>query len=98
MGIPITLQLGGGAAPKVGTTSLLSNGQPFEFCEFDAANYRGDDPTQTYAGRSTLQSFGAIVLVPRARLHSGETYSVSIVANGKQYNWKFTIGDHAHAQ
>jgi uncharacterized protein YkwD len=91
-GIPITLQLGGSGAPKIQSATLTSDGQPLESCSFDASNYRGDDEVQTVTGRGALQNFGAIVLVPRARLHSGASYEVSIVADGKSYQWTFQVG------
>ncbi len=90
-GIPITLQLGGPASHKIQSAKLTTNQQPVESCAFDASNYRGDDETQTETGRSILESDGAIVLIPRARLHSGSSYEVSIVADGKLYQWKFRV-------
>jgi uncharacterized protein YkwD len=93
-GIPITLQLGGPTAPKIQSATLTTNQQPLESCSFDASNYRGDDETQTVTGRGALQNFGAIVLIPRARLHSGASYEVSIVVDGKSYQWTFQVGGH----
>ncbi len=97
-GFPITLQLGGPAAVKLDSATITSDEQPIEMCAFDATSYRASDETQTYAGRAVLTAFGAVVLIPRQRLHSGKTYNVSIVANGKPYNWTFTIGNHEHRQ
>jgi hypothetical protein len=90
-GIPITLQLGKSATPKIQSAVLTSNQQPLESCAFDATTYRGDDETQTLTGRAVLESYGAIVLIPRARLHSGAGYEVSIVADGKSYQWTFKV-------
>ena len=90
-GIPITLQLGGSAAPKLQSAKLTSNQQPLESCAFDASTYRGDDETQTQTGRGVLENYGAIVLIPRARLHSGASYEVSIVADGQSYQWTFHV-------
>ena len=95
-GIPITLQLGGpkhggSASPKLQSAKLTTNQQPLESCAFDASTYRGDDETQTQTGRAVLESYGAIVLVPRVRLHSGASYEVSIVADGKSYQWTFHV-------
>ena len=97
-GFPITLQLGGPAAVKLDSGTITSDGQPIATCAFDATSYRGPDETQTYAGRSVLTAFGAVVLIPKARLHSGKTYNVSLVANGKPYNWTFTIGNYGRHQ
>jgi len=93
-GIPITLQLGGPAMPKLQSAKLTTNQQPLESCAFDASTYRGNDETQTQTGRAVLESYGAIVLIPRARLHSGASYEVSIVADGKSYQWTFQVGSH----
>ncbi len=94
-GIPITLQLGakhdGSAAPKIEAARLTSNQQPLESCAFDASTYRGDDDIQTQTGRAVLENYGAIVLIPRARLHTGASYEVSIVADGKSYQWTFQV-------
>lgn len=93
-GIPITLQLGGPATPKIQSATLTSNQQQLESCAFDASNYRGDDETQTETGRAVLEGYGAMVLIPRTRLHSGASYEVSIVADGKSYQWAFQVGNH----
>ena len=95
-GIPVTLQLGrlhhdGSAAPKLQAAKLTSNQQPLESCAFDASTYRGDDDIQTETGRAVLESYGAIVLIPRARLHTGASYEVSIEVDGKSYQWTFQV-------
>ncbi|HUA33260.1 MAG TPA: CAP domain-containing protein [Candidatus Binataceae bacterium] len=97
-GFPITLQLGGTASVKLDSASVTSDGQPIESCAFDSASYRASDEAQTYTGRAVLTSFGAVVLIPKERLHSGKTYNVAIVANGKPYNWTFAIGNHGQRQ
>lgn len=93
-GIPITLQLGGPAKPKVQSATLTANQQQLEICAFDASDYRADDEIQTETGRLVLESYGAIVLIPRARLRSGTAYEVSIVADGNSYNWTFQVAGH----
>jgi uncharacterized protein YkwD len=90
-GFPITLQLGSAEKPKLQSATLTSEGRTVESCAIDASSYRGDDQTMTYAGQASLENFGAIIVVPRERLHSGATYEVSIVADGKTYQWSFTI-------
>src|SRR5260370_24375285 len=90
-GIPITLQLGGSAPSKLHSATLTRNQQPLASCAFDASTYRGDDETQTQTGRAVLENYGAIVLIPRARLHSGASYEVSIGADGKTYQWTFQV-------
>ena len=90
-GIPITLQLGGPVPPKLQSATLTTDQQPLESCAFDASTYRGDDEIQTQTGRAVLENYGAIVLVPRARLHTGASYEVSIVADGKSYQWTFRV-------
>jgi hypothetical protein len=90
-GFPITIQLGVPTKMQIQSTKLMSNDQPLEVCEFDASNYRGADETQTATGRLLMHNNGAAVLIPRARLHSGQSYEVTIVANGKQYQWTFRV-------
>ncbi len=97
-GFPITLQLGGPAKPKVQSATLASDGRIVESCAFDASSYRGDDQTMTYAGQGSLENYGAIVIVPRQRLHSGASYQVSLVVDGKPYQWSFRIESSSAAE
>lgn len=90
-GVPITLQLGGSVPPKLQSATLTTNQQPLESCAFDASTYRGDDEIQTQTGRAVLENYGAIVLIPRARLHTGASYEVSVVADGQSYQWTFRV-------
>jgi len=46
-------------------------------------------------GRAILDSRDAIVLIPKEPLYPGETYSVSISANGKTTTWSFSVSDQA---
>jgi uncharacterized protein YkwD len=97
-GFPITLQLGAQAEPKLQSAILTTEGRVVESCSFDASIYRGDDQTMTYAGQASLSSYGAIIVVPRERLHSGATYDVQIVADGKPYQWSFRIDNSSSGE
>jgi hypothetical protein len=38
-----------------------------------------------------LHAYGAAVLIPRAPLQSGRSYSVSIIADSRRYEWSFSV-------
>ncbi|MGH7778440.1 MAG: CAP domain-containing protein [Candidatus Binataceae bacterium] len=87
VGLPITLQLGRLYDAQLTTHSLSENGAAIESCAFDARSYQNPDgPAQEY-GRWALRSSGAVVLIPRAPLEPGKSYSVLITAHGQTYAW-----------
>jgi Cysteine-rich secretory protein family len=93
VGLPITLQLGARKFPRVTSWSLTSRaGDHLEACEFTAANYSNPDLTAQGNVLRVLREFGAVVLVPRAPLETGETYFASIVTDSGSYRWSFSIG------
>lgn len=91
-GIPILLQIGdGGFTPQITQYSLFANGTPLDACEFDETKYQIN--TIPY---SILSMHDAVVLIPKAPLTPGVTYSVSITdaepGNQRTYSWSFTVG------
>jgi uncharacterized protein YkwD len=90
-GLPITLVFGGNARPNVVATSLSRNGTPVQHCTFDATNYFNPDPGAQEWGRNILRNFGAVVIVPRSPLRKGASYQVSVIVNGKRYEWSFSV-------
>jgi len=91
-GLPITLELG----PDVQTGAIASHlltadGEPVRHCVFDASTYAAPDMNQAMLGKENLEAFGAVVLIPRAPLRVGTTYTVSIAMNGKEYKWSFSV-------
>lgn len=93
VGVPITLQVGEGRAATLSASSFNdeTENQPLESCAFDAASYDNPDPYQKTAGVHSLQSFGAIVLIPRKPLQPGHTYRVTMNINGANDSWTFAV-------
>jgi pSer/pThr/pTyr-binding forkhead associated (FHA) protein len=90
-GLPITLELDPTLDTKLGAHSLLKGTEPVEYCAYDASGYFNPDPFTEDHARKGLKAFGAVVMIPRQPLMPGETYSVSIEAQGKTYKWSFRI-------
>ncbi len=91
-GLPVILQIGAGTVtPKVTSHSFTSGGVALEHCIFDETTYKNPDPNSQSLGRSILKSRNAIVLIPRAPLPVGQTYSAKIVVNGATRSWSFTL-------
>jgi uncharacterized protein YkwD len=90
-GLPITLELGRWLVADVSDYSFKVNDQALPSCIFTAATYNNpDDGTQTLA-RDVLKGWGTVVMIPRQLLTSGQTYTVSITANGNTYSWSFSV-------
>jgi pSer/pThr/pTyr-binding forkhead associated (FHA) protein len=90
-GLPITLELDPSVDTKLGAHSLLRGTEPVQHCAYDASSYSNPDPFTEDRGRKGLKSFGAVIMIPRQPLTPGETYSVSIEAQGKTYQWSFRV-------
>ena len=90
-GLPITLQLGRLQSTELSASSLIGDGKPIEHCAFDSHSYHNPNGDLQEYGRWALRSSGAIVLIPRKPLTRGAQYSVSIIAHGHSYAWKFKI-------
>ncbi|HWJ39577.1 MAG TPA: CAP domain-containing protein, partial [Candidatus Limnocylindrales bacterium] len=93
VGLPITLQIGRLTDTKLTAHSLTEDGKPIEHCAFDADSYRNHIKSQQTFGHWNLRDAGAVVIVPRAPLHAGSRYSVSITAAGNSYAWSFKVAD-----
>lgn len=95
-GLPVVLIFGGGdPAPVVSEHSFTQGGTPLEHCVFDGTNYVNPDAGWQSLGRSILRGRNAVVLVPRAPLTSGASYTTSITADGKAYQWTFSVATNA---
>lgn len=91
-GLPILLQIGpGGSRPAVTGASLSQGGNVVEVCVFTGSTYSNPDRNAQEVGRAILNERDAIVLIPRTPLTPGVSYSVSITANGRAYNWSFSV-------
>jgi uncharacterized protein YkwD len=92
VGLPITLELGPSAPDQnILRHSITSNQKPLEHCIFIPGTYVGRSDTQTLIGRQVLTTFGAVVLIPRLPLRAGNSYSVSVSTDRKEYRWSFSI-------
>jgi hypothetical protein len=60
-------------------------------CGIDSTSYSNPDAYSQDLGRNVLKSSGTVVLIPRAPLDKGAKYAVSMNANGKRYDWTFSI-------
>ncbi|HUY27108.1 MAG TPA: FHA domain-containing protein [Candidatus Binataceae bacterium] len=95
-GVPITLATGplmyvmldAYSFERVSADGDLEN---LDACGFDSASYTNPDPVTQQTARRVLLAAGAVVVVPRAPLKKGATYSVSMTASGKHYQWSFSI-------
>ena len=96
-GLAITLQLGLWMDTHLGEYSVAQvnadgSRTAVEACGFDSTSYSNPDAYSQELGHNVLKSNGTVVVIPRAPLAKGAKYAVSMNANGKQYNWTFSIG------
>ncbi len=93
-GLAITLQLGSWMDTHLGEYSVARENADgsrtvVQACGLDSTSYSNPDAYSQELGRNVLKSYGTVVVVPRAPLDKGARYAVSIVADGKQYDWTF---------
>ncbi|MFN8060635.1 MAG: CAP domain-containing protein [Vicinamibacterales bacterium] len=92
-GLPIVLQMGtGSVTPVVTASSFRDGGTPLQHCIFTESTYVNANPSTQSLARSVLNTRDAVVLVPRAPLETGRTYTASLTVNGVAYTWSFGIG------
>jgi uncharacterized protein YkwD len=90
-GPPIILQLGSGSVtPSVTAHSFSRGATALEHCIFDETNYYNPNSSYQSLGRAVLNARDAIVIMPRQPLSVGQSYTVSITANGTTTTWTFT--------
>ncbi len=93
-GQPVYLILGSGSVtPSVSDHAFLKDGVPVDHCIFDQNTYSNPYPSYQSIARSILNIRDAVVMIPRAPLVPGESYSVSITANGQTYAWEFNVAE-----
>ncbi len=98
-GLPIVLSLGVGlsvaAAVRLESFSLMDGAQQLESCGYDAFSYEiRESETQKAAPnllRSNLRWKLAAVVIPRAPLKPGHTYTISMTVASQEYKWSFKI-------
>jgi hypothetical protein len=96
-GFPVTLEVGANVDAKLGAYRLTRDGKSsadspanVEACGFDASSYSNPEAAAQQRGRDILHGFGAVVIIPRARLDRGAGYTISMTVNGWEYKWTFS--------
>jgi IPT/TIG domain/Fibronectin type III domain/Cysteine-rich secretory protein family len=83
-GLPVIVEVGSNVATTAGSVhSFTGNGVTLQHCVIDSGN--------TALG-SMLKWHGAVVLIPKAPLQNGVTYTVALTVNGVPRTWSFTVG------
>ena len=95
-GLPVILQIGSGnLTPAVTASSFKQGSTSLEHCVFDETNYYNSIQSLQDLGRSILNARDAIVLIPKAALAPGATYTASITVNGQTHTWSFAVSSAA---
>jgi hypothetical protein len=94
--LPITLQLGGFLPATMQSFAVEridagGGAVKLEACGFDLSNYNNPTLSTEATARQVLKEHGAVVVIPRRPLEKGATYRVSITADGKPYQWTFSV-------
>src|SRR6266851_2059510 len=95
-GLGITLELTDFSDTQLGdfsVTRLNADGtrSAIEACGFDSRSYTNPDTAVKQLAREILKNYAAVVVIPRRPLAKGGKYEVSITADGRRYNWTFSI-------
>ena len=88
-GLPITIQFL--SAQEITSASLFRGVESLELCHFDGDSYSNPDPIAQETGREVLSTRNAAVLIPRASLVHGATYSVSVTTRDQSLLWSFNV-------
>ena len=88
-GLPLSVQLP--VAPDLTSASLLRDGQAIEHCVIDADSYTNPDASAQERARELMKTWRFAVLIPRDPLVPGSTYTASVVADGTELTWSFTV-------
>jgi hypothetical protein len=95
-GPPIIVQFGSGfTSVNVTAHTFQQNAINVEHCLYTETSYINPDPDQQSLGRSFLSSRDAVVIIPRAPLTPGASYTISLTANGQTYIWSFDVDLYA---
>lgn len=78
-------------APGVSTSTLTSDsGASLEHCRIDAG-YNNPDTNAERTARLLLVQKNAVVIVPRAPLEAGRTYTATVTSQAGSVRWSFTV-------
>ena len=91
-GLPIYI-LRGKPTELTQATIVDDQGVPQQLCILSALTYRNaSDADAESLGRSVLDSYGAVVLIPRSPLRYGHAYQVSArTTDGQDFRWNFRV-------
>ncbi len=93
-GLPIIVQFGNGSTtPRVTASSFTQGTTELPHCVFDETTYNHPDPAFQSWGRNLLNSRDAVVIIPRAPLEPGATYTVTLTVNGTRLTWTFSVAE-----
>ncbi len=88
-GLPLIVQF---PSPEtIINVSLTREIDTLEVCRFDGSSYTNPDPVAQELGRTTLSIRNAAVLIPRAPLVHGATYSVTVTTSMRTFSWSFSV-------
>jgi hypothetical protein len=91
-GLPIVIQLGpGDVTPVVSSYSFSQGGTALESCVFSETTYSNPESVYQDLGRAILNERDAVIMIPRAPLTPGASYTVSITANSRTFTWTFSV-------
>lgn len=89
-GLPVYLERGGRATEVASATVVDDRGQSLALCVLSAATFRNPDALAQETGRGVLDSYGAIVLLPKSPLEFGHRYNVTVMTtDGERVAWSF---------
>jgi hypothetical protein len=71
--------------------SFSQGGTALESCVLTEATYSNPDPAWQNLGRAILNERDAVIMIPRAPLTPGASYTVSITANSRTFTWTFSV-------
>jgi len=94
-GLPILVQLPRDLTTRVRAHVLRENARPVAHCVFDAETFSAPDSASEEAGRALLRSQNAIVVLPRAPLAAGATYTVTLATEDASMGWSFRVSASA---
>ncbi len=74
------------------SATLTSDGVRLAACAYDAAHYRGANAGETAYAQSVLAPYQGVVVVPKAPLLPGRTYTATVRTNLGTRTWSFRVG------
>ncbi len=92
-GAPVYMFLPGQVAPTA--SSMTSDGVPLPHCMIYAGNYTNPHQGSVDIVRNVMGSRSAVIILPKAPLEVGKTYTVTVTNAGVAYSTTFSVGNAA---